>query len=107
MYGTISLRETLHGDQAAFVFAHEYGHYVWEDLLTESQRANYGRLWRIQKRARHLVTAYARDSVEEGFAEAFAHYLRKPSLLRKRDARSSAFLADLLTHTRPHLSAEE
>jgi hypothetical protein len=96
-FGTISLRETLHGELAAFVFAHEYGHYVWDDLLTEEQRSSYTHLWKVQKRAKHLVTGYAGDSVDEGFAEAFAHFLRKPALLRKRDPRSAAFLTNLLT----------
>jgi hypothetical protein len=106
-YGTISMRETLHGELAAFVFAHEYGHYVWDDLLTEAQRLSYARLWRAQKRAGHLVTDYAADSVEEGFAEAVAHYVRKPAVLRRRDPRSAAFIADLLAHSKPHHSDQD
>ena len=43
-----------------------------------------------------LITAYAADSVVEGFAEAFAHYLRRPWLLRRRDIDSEEFLEEWL-----------
>jgi hypothetical protein len=98
---TITLRETLRGDEAALVFTHEYGHFAWEERLSEAQRACYRRLWREQKRARHLVTRYAGDSQEEGFAEAFAYFLQKPAALRRRDPRSWQFLNDLSTQARP------
>ncbi|HLV81765.1 MAG TPA: hypothetical protein VKT32_15870 [Chthonomonadaceae bacterium] len=88
----ITLRETLNGANAGLVFAHEYGHYVWDDLLTESQRARYARLWRVQKRARHLVTGYAGYAEEEGFAEAFSYFVLRPELLRHRDSASWQFL---------------
>jgi predicted metalloprotease len=106
VYGTISLRETLHGDLAAFVFAHEYGHYVWDDILSAEERATYTRVWRAQKRAGHLVTDYAAENVDEGFAEAFAHFLRKPALLRRRDPRSATFMADLLARARQRQAAQ-
>jgi hypothetical protein len=105
IFATISLSNTLQGDQAALIFAHEYGHYVWEDRLTLGQRADYRRLWRSQRRTHHLVSDYAADSVEEGFAEAFAHFLRKPALLRRRDARSAAFLDQLLAASRHKVDA--
>ena len=91
----ITVCDTLRGDQAALVFAHEYGHFVWDELLTEEQRGRYARVWRIQKRAHHLVTEYARESDEEGFAEAFAYFARHPSQLARKDAASTLFLRDL------------
>lgn len=93
----ITLRETLEGEEAGLVFTHEYGHFVWDSLLTNSQRTRYQRLWKTQKRAGHLVTEYAGDSEEEGFAEAFAYYLRKPETLRHSDEASWQFLHGLLT----------
>lgn len=90
----ITLADTLRGEQASLVFTHEYGHFVWDALLTDRERARYTRLWRTQKRARHLVTEYAGDSGEEGFAEAFAYYLRKPAQLQKRDPASHQFFRE-------------
>lgn len=91
----ITVCDTLKGDQAGLVFAHEYGHFVWNELLTEEQRVRYARVWRSQKRAHHLVTEYARESDEEGFAEAFAYFARHPSQLARKDAASTLFLRDL------------
>jgi hypothetical protein len=97
---TITLRETLQGEEAALVFTHEYGHLVWDARLSESQRACYRRLWHAQSRAHHLVTRYAGDSQEEGFAEAFAYFLQNPAALQRRDPRSWQFLHDLSTRAR-------
>lgn len=91
----ITLRESLRTDESEAVFVHEFGHLVWDELITREQRSRYQRLWQEQRRSRHLVTVYAGENVEEGFAEAFGHFLRKPELLRKRDARSWQFLSDL------------
>ena len=93
---TITLRETLKGQEAELVFTHEYGHFVWDARLSRSQRDQYRRLWREQKRQGHLVTGYANDSAEEGFAEAFAYFLRKSASLRRRDEASWKFLNSLL-----------
>jgi hypothetical protein len=92
--GRITLRESLHGENATLVFVHEYGHYVWSNILTGEDRTYYRRLWREQKRNGSLVTEYAGDSDEEGFAEAFAYFIRRPAMLRRLDARSSRFLSD-------------
>ncbi len=91
----ITVCDTLRGEQAGLVFAHEYGHFVWNELLSDEQRARYTRLWRSQKRAHHLITEYARDSDEEGFAEAFAYYARHASQLTRKDPASAQFLRDL------------
>ncbi len=91
----ITVCDTLRGEQAGLVFAHEYGHFVWNELLSDEQRTRYTRLWRNQKRAHHLVTEYARDSDEEGFAEAFAYYVRRASQLTRKDPASAQFLRDL------------
>ena len=95
MAGQITLRQSLHGENAALVFVHEYGHYIWSNVLTNADRARYHRVWRDQKRNRSLVTEYAGDGDEEGFAEAFAYFVRKPATLRRVDSRSSSFIAEL------------
>jgi hypothetical protein len=92
----IFLRETLRGEEAALVFLHEYGHYVWDELLTRSQQRAYVRLWHEQKRTERLITDYAETSPEEGFGEAFSYFLRQPNALRRVDARSARFLQTLL-----------
>lgn len=91
----ITLRSSLSSGEAEFVFTHEYGHFVWENILSDDQCDAYFRLWSRQRHNRSLVSDYARDSVEEGFAEAFAHLLRRPERLHKRDARSETFLQDV------------
>ena len=45
-------------------------------------------------RSHHLVTPYAEDSDEEGFAEAFAYFVHKPEILRRKDARAFHFLQE-------------
>jgi len=93
---TIVLRESLGDSEAAFVFTHEYGHFIWEEKLTRREQDEYYRVWNRQRRGRRLISAYAADSVVEGFAEAFAHFLRRPSLLHRRDIDSEEFLQDWL-----------
>ncbi len=92
---SITLRRSLPDDEAVYVFLHEYGHSVWYKQLTRTQRADYTRLWKLAKRYGHLITEYAGDSVEEGFAEVFAHYLRKPRLLQRIDPDSLRFFDDM------------
>ena len=41
------------------------------------------------------MTEYAGDSDEEGFAEAFAYFIRKPGILRRLDGRSSIFMTEM------------
>ncbi len=91
----IYLSDALRGEEAALVFAHEYGHFVWDELLNDRQRDSYYLLWREQKKMEHLVTEYAAESEEEGFAEAFSYFLRKPDVLQKRDPASAKFLRSL------------
>jgi hypothetical protein len=91
---TITLRSDMPRSEATFVFTHEYGHFVWEKELSEDQRAHYRRIWHAQRAAGHLVSDYAASEDEEGFAEAFAHYLRSPAKLKRRDARSWRFLVE-------------
>jgi hypothetical protein len=95
MAGRITLRRSLRGENAALVFTHEYGHYVWANVLSGADRLHYRRIWREQKRSGELVTEYAADSDEEGFAEAFAYFIRRPKALRRADARSWRFLTEL------------
>ncbi|HLK57613.1 MAG TPA: hypothetical protein VKU00_13695 [Chthonomonadaceae bacterium] len=93
---TITLRESLRGSEVDMVFTHEYGHFVWDIRMTRAQRDQYRRIWKVQKHQGSLVTRYAGDSPEEGFAEAFAYFLRKSSVLKRRDADSWNFLNGLL-----------
>ena len=76
-----------------FTFAHEYGHYIWFNLLTKDDRKRYEGIYKKQKAARHLVTRYAETDTEEGFAEAFSFYAAEPPLLMRRDAASYQFLS--------------
>ena len=75
-----------------FTFAHEYGHYVWFNLLSKDDRKHYGSLYKKQKAAHHLVTRYAETNAEEGFAEAFSFYANEAPLLLHRDPVSYQFL---------------
>lgn len=75
-----------------FTFAHEYGHYVWFDLLSAADRKHYQAIYQKQRAQKHLVTDYAGTDVEEGFAEAFSFYVAAPTMLSHRDAESSRFL---------------
>lgn len=89
----ITLLVPQSGSPDLFIFAHEYGHYVWYDLLTKDDRKRYESLYKKQRAARHLVTRYAETDTEEGFAEAFSFYAIEPPLLRHRDAASYQFLS--------------
>jgi FPC/CPF motif-containing protein YcgG len=73
---------------------------IWDEVLTRNDRREYGSIWSSQRRRRSLVTEYAADSVEEGFAEAIAAYIRTPEKLRRRDLDSWQFVDDL-AHLNP------
>lgn len=89
----ITLRIPPSGRPDFYTFAHEYGHYVWFNLLSREDKRRYEGVYKRQKAAHHLVTRYAQTDVEEGFAEAFSFYANDPALLGRRDALSSQFLA--------------
>ena len=89
----ITLRLSADGLPDLYTFAHEYGHYVWFDLLTKDDKKRYENLYRKQRAAHHLVTRYAATDMEEGFAEAFSFYANEPPLLRHRDPLSYQFLS--------------
>lgn len=89
----ITLRIPPTGRPDFYTFAHEYGHYVWFNLLSGEDKRRYAGVYKRQKTAHHLVTRYAQTDVEEGFAEAFSFYANDPALLGRRDALSSQFLA--------------
>lgn len=92
---TVTLRSTSDTDDLSFTFAHEYGHYVWQDLLTKAERKRYEQIYNKQRAAHHLVTAYAATELDEGFAEAFSFYAMEPPVLEKRDPLSFRFLSTL------------
>jgi len=89
----ITLRIPLSGQPDRYTFAHEYGHYVWFNLLSRDDKKRYEGLYKKQKALHHLVTRYAQTDVEEGFAEAFSFYANEPPLLLRRDALSYQFLS--------------
>lgn len=74
-------------------FAHEYGHYVWFDLLTNDDRKRYKAIYERQKAAHRLITDYAAESLEEGFAEAFSADIVSPAALMHQDPLSYQFLS--------------
>ncbi len=90
---SITLRLPPDGVPDTLTFAHEYGHYVWFDILSGGDRKHYRAIYDRQKAADSLVTDYAGDSVEEGFAEAFSYYVAQPDTLAQRDPLSFAFLS--------------
>jgi hypothetical protein len=89
----ITLRIPASGRPDLYTFAHEYGHYVWFNLLSQDDKRRYEGIYDKQKARRHLVTRYAQTDVEEGFAEAFSFYANEPPLLLHRDALSYQFLS--------------
>lgn len=95
-WAEITLRESLPPAEAEVVFLHEYAHFVWHELLSSRDRAAYRRVWERSRREGSLVTRYAADSPEEGFADSAAYFVLRPSTLRRRDPRSLRFLDDLL-----------
>ena len=74
-------------------FAHEYGHYVWFDLLTDNDRKRYKAIYDRQKAAHRLISTYAGESLEEGFAEAFSADIVTPAALLHQDPLSFQFLS--------------
>lgn len=83
--------DPAHPDFATF--AHEYGHYVWFDLMTKDDHKRYQAIYDRQKAAHHLVSEYAADSLEEGFAEAFSVDVTDPAALHRQDPLSYQFLS--------------
>ena len=90
----IFLRVPPSGDLDFDTFAHEYGHYVWFNLLTKNDRKQYEALYQKQKSAHKLITDYAAESVEEGFAEAFSADMNAPAILLHQDPLSYQFLSE-------------
>lgn len=82
------------GSADTFTFAHEYGHYVWYDLLSKGERREYSKIYARTKSNGHLVTGYAAENVEEGYAEAFSMYVNLPQVLQRRDPDSYKFLSE-------------
>ena len=89
----ITLRVPATGLPDMYTFAHEYGHYVWFNILSGDDRRRYRKLYDKQKDAHRLVTRYAETDAEEGFAEAFSFYVCQPPVLQRRDGLSYQFLS--------------
>lgn len=96
---TITLRGSITNLSLPYTFAHEYGHYFWQSQLTAQDRKAYSEIYNREKKARHLVTEYAQDGVDEGFAEAFSFYVVSKVILSKKDASSTKFLDDVLSRS--------
>lgn len=92
----ITLRIPKSGSVDMMTFTHEYGHYVWFNLLSKNDRSRYEKIYKRQAAANHLVTRYAATDLEEGFAEAFSFYVNQPLLLERRDSASSDFFSGLV-----------
>jgi hypothetical protein len=89
----ITLRLPNTGQLDMFTFAHEYGHFVWFNLMSRDDHKKYEAIYNHQRAVHHLVTRYASTDLEEGFAEAFSFYVGEPEILQHRDAASYDFLA--------------
>lgn len=89
----ITLRVPADSTPDLYTFAHEYGHYVWFNLLSRDDKKRYECLYKKQKAAHHVVTRYAATDLEEGFAEAFSFYANEAPLLQHRDSLSYQFLS--------------
>ena len=99
--GVITLRDVSTTSDVSATFAHEYGHFVWANILTPAQRDRYGAIYRTQRSAHHLISQYAAVSVQEGFAEAFSFYIRDQACLAKADPLSCVYLTSLLPPRKP------
>lgn len=93
---TITLRVSSPTADVSATFAHEYGHYVWMNVLSAKQRDQYRKIYDTQRSAHRLVSQYAAVSVDEGFAEAFAAYIHDYSGLCQRDSLSCCYLVATL-----------
>lgn len=93
---TVTLRASSPGDDVTATFAHEYGHFVWLNVLSKAQRTQYERIYQDSKRSNRLVSSYAAVSVDEGFAESFSYHLREGSILQSTDPASNCFLTNTL-----------
>jgi hypothetical protein len=91
----IRVLDSLDDEESGLTFAHEYGHFIWNEKLTPPQQRAYERVWRRQKQAGRLITDYAGEEPEEGFAEAFSYFLQQPDELQRRDNRSWRYLRSL------------
>ena len=92
---TITLRRSLSTRESEMVFAHELGHLVWDTHLTGAEKRAYRTAYQKSRAGKHLVTEYAGESHEEGFAESFAFWVLRPNALRSRDALSFDALEDI------------
>lgn len=92
----ITLRAPSATADVSTTFTHEYGHYVWMNVLSPAQRDQYRKVYDTQRAAGRLVSPYAAVSVEEGFAEAFSFYIQRRPLLVQKDLSSCCFLDGLV-----------
>lgn len=92
----IVVRKSLQGENAALVFTHELGHYIWNVKLNERQRAVYKRIWNRNKQQDTCLTTYSEEADDEAFGDAFAYYIIKPATLKEQDTASYRFIKNLV-----------
>ena len=97
---TITLRESSATSFSA-TFAHEFGHYVWFNVLSKVQRNQFTRQYKNQQASHTFITFYAAVSPQEDFAEAFSFYCLQRPLLSSKDSESCCFLNNCLTSGSP------
>ena len=75
-FQTIYICDIGTADEKEYTKLHEIGHYVWFRKLTDSQRADYTKLYdRAMKQGRKAFpTDYAMTNVLESFAEDYVAY---------------------------------
>lgn len=62
---------------AEYVVSHEYGHWVYFELLTKAERKEWEGIWKEEDELHCHPTDYAGGNEWEGFAETFATYCWK------------------------------
>lgn len=64
------------GSDAGSLFRHEFGHHIWYDVLSDTQKSEFVRLARSRnlKEWKNIVSEYASTNGRELFAESFSAY---------------------------------
>lgn len=88
----IYLRKKAKKSETAASFVHEYGHYVWNEVLTKRERDTFSRRWDNDAEIFDTYCHYSTDSPEEAFAESFSYFIRMPWVVRSKDPVTYKFL---------------
>jgi hypothetical protein len=74
----IFLLNDMTEDAARSALVHEMGHWVWFELCTDDERAQYLAIWRDEDLGNAHVSDYAGTNSNEGFAETFRLWVANP-----------------------------